>query len=533
MIKTQLVDATNFEILKPRIIEAMSGASFIGLDCETQDDERHEGLNIHCGYNPITRKKAQKTKTVFDMRRTVMCGFSTYADGDDTAYYLNLGHADVENRLTRRQGFEILDAKPAGAHWIAHNAPFELTTFGNALGYELSDVICTLQMAVSAYGPDEYSMANWARAGRGGIAALIPALIRESMTYEQGKDMSPGLSDLVFSKILSKSSDAAHSWNGYVKGMTYGYGLKQAVKSHFGVDMTTFWDCLGDKAHMGQLTGPEVAEYGADDAYWAVRLFHHLLGFMTDKCPEAIGTFFAQENPMIEVYSSIWRGGMRVNVEAIYERQAMERKECANVVRSLKATVKELLPFPDEPHAGLMKHDVKWYAKNWQKYRKQIVDWALSPDSDDAYEQLAQVRGPVTNGWRKENGDPESTGPNLSHYMPIRTLIYDLLQQKLILDKDRKTQGDGEARGKLKDRIKTGLGVDLIDGLNKIAGVEQRMKLYLTPYTQLMDPDTGRLYPVVSSMLATRRLASSSPNGMNLAKRGESTYVRGFFVGDY
>jgi DNA polymerase I-like protein with 3'-5' exonuclease and polymerase domains len=59
------------------------------------------------------------------------------------------------------------------------------------------------------------------------------------------------------------------------------------------------------------------------------------------------------------------------------------------------------------------------------------------------------------------------------------------------------------------------------------------MKLYLTPYTLLMDPETGKLYSSVSSMLASRRMAAQYPNPMQLAKRGESTYVRGFFEADY
>jgi DNA polymerase I-like protein with 3'-5' exonuclease and polymerase domains len=65
-----------------------------------------------------------------------------------------------------------------------------------------------------------------------------------------------------------------------------------------------------------------------------------------------------------------------------------------------------------------------------------------------------------------------------------------------------------------------------------MAGVEQRMKLFLTPYVLLTDPETQRLYPVVNSLLNSRRMAASSPNPMQLAKRGESTYVRGFFLGD-
>jgi DNA polymerase I-like protein with 3'-5' exonuclease and polymerase domains len=522
-----LVDARNFDEVAPRITEAMSGASFVGLDCETQDDARHEGLNQLCGYDPVTRKKSAQKKLVFDMRRVVMTGFSVYPDGHDTAYYINLAHADTENRLPLEKAYRILDALPEGAYWIAHNAPFELTAFANAIDYPLERIICTLQMAVSAYGPDEYSMARFSTAGRGGIAALIPALIRESMTYEAGGEMTPALADLVY-KIIAKESDAAHSWNGYVKAMAYGYGLKQAVKSFFNYDMTTFEQVLGGRAHMGQLTGEEVVAYGADDAYWALRLFQHLLTIMPATTVE---TFFSQENPMVHIFSAIWRGGMRVNSEAVYERRTTERQGAADVFRRMKAVVQQLLPFPEDPHAGLMENDPKWYAKNWQKYRQQIIAWASSEDSDDAYMQVSQVRGPVTNAWRAEVGDPESTGPNFSHYMPIRTLIYDLLGQKIIKS-DGKTQSDGEARGRLKDKLKDPVARELIDCINEIAGVEQRMKLYITPYTRLMDPETGFMYPVVSSKLAARRLAASDPNPMQLAKRGESTYVRGFFEAD-
>ena len=40
------------------------------------------------------------------------------------------------------------------------------------------------------------------------------------------------------------------------------------------------------------------------------------------------------------------------------------------------------------------------------------------------------------------------------------------------------------------------------------------------------------MYPVLSSKLASRRMASATPNGMQLSKRGESTYVRGFYEPD-
>src|SRR3546814_19345933 len=47
-----------------------------------------------------------------------------------------------------------------------------------------------------------------------------------------------------------------------------------------------------------------------------------------------------------------------------------------------------------------------------------------------------------------------------------------------------------------------------------------------------MDPETSRVYPSVSSKLATRRLAASLPNPMQLAKQGNSTYTRSFYLAD-
>src|SRR3546814_18784740 len=73
---------------------------------------------------------------------------------------------------------------------------------------------------------------------------------------------------------------------------------------------------------------------------------------------------------------------------------------------------------------------------------------------------------------------------------------------------------------------------EVLTSLQEMAEIEQRMKLYLTPYTQLMDPETSRVYPSVSSKLATRRLAASFPNPLQLAKQGNSTYIRSFYLAD-
>jgi len=530
MITTQLIDKRNFAAYAQRITCAIQAAPFTGLDCETEDSRRHDGLNAYCKYKD-DGFKAANTKLVFDMRRIVMCGFSVFPEGHNQAYYLNLNHADRENRLTWEQVKPILDALPADSYWVAHNAPFERTVFASCFDYDLPRIVCTLQMAVSAYGPDEYQTNKLITADMTSIAGLLRQIgeLSHGGYNPLTREMAPELADLAY-KIVAKEASSAHSYNGLIDTIVHGYGLKRAVKTFFNHDMTTFAAALRGHPHMGCLTGDDVAFYGAEDAYWALRLFRYLLDYMTTVCPESIPAFFDQENPMTRVYSDIWRGGMKVNTRAIYRRRDEEREDMAQVLRDLKAAVLQLLPFHTEPHLKLLEVDKAWYPKNWQKYRQQVVDWVCTVDHDDAYRQCQQVRGPVSNAWAAERGDPESQGINLSHYMPVRTLIYDLLQQKLIIS-EGKTQSDATARGRLKDRV-TGAGKDLIDGLAKLAGIEQRMKLYLTPYTQLMDPETGCMYPNVSSMLASRRMAASYPNPMQLAKRGESTYVRGFFEAD-
>jgi DNA polymerase I-like protein with 3'-5' exonuclease and polymerase domains len=530
---TVLVDARNIQEHMASLCGAIASSDFIGIDCETQDDARHDGLNIRCGYDPVTRKKPQGTRLILDHKRTTLCGVSLYSEQMPHAYYLNIGHADVENRLPKEALVKILDCKPAGSHWVAHNASFELTTFAETLGYELAPIICTLQMCVSAYGPHEFGREAWLKVGQGGIARLVPDLMLKSMTDLDPltMEMTPELSTLVY-KIIAKESDAEHSYNGLVDSVAYGYSLKQAVFRWFGYQMRTFQETLGDAAHMGQLTGEQVAAYGGDDAIWAIQLFRHLLDYMAKTGGQPLlDCFFRQEAPMAKVFSSIARGGLRVNTGAIVSRRQSEREEAANILRGLKLAVRDALPFPATLNDRLLKYE-KWYQKNGQRYRDAISAWAYSADSNDPYDQCYQVAGAVSNAWAEEKGARKPTGPNFSHYMPVRVLLYDLIGAPLIVSQG-KVESDKDARGKVKDSLSDTTHTQILDSLNALAGVEQRMKLYLTPYNQLMDPDSGCLYPTVTSMLATRRMASSEPNGMQLAKRGESTYVRGFFKPDY
>lgn len=548
MIKTQLVDARNFDGIAQQIIDEVKAAPFSGLDCETEDSARHEGLNKFCKYKE-DGTKAKNTKLVFDFRRMNMTGFSIFAQDAATSYYVNLHHADVENRVPWEKARVLLDAKPKGSHWIAHNAPFELQAFKSCFDFTVPEIICTLQMAVSAYGNDEYNQSDWMKAGLGEMKRLLWPLLQASKDHDPDeKKFSGELSDLMY-KITAKESDSAHSYNGFCDEISYGYGLKRAVKSFFNYDMKTFEETLGDKAHMGQLTGDDVAAYGADDAYWALRLFHHLLGMMANRSPDAIAAFFEQENPMVYHYADMNTQGLRVNGAAIENRRALERVNFANILRKMKPLILKTGGFRPEGDTRLIERETSWYATekkptNYLSHRKAIWDWANSRDSDNDFLQAAQVSGSVSKPWAEELGGKEPTGPNMSHYMKMRVILYDLLQCKLIVS-DGKVQSDNDARGSMKlafeKQIKAGANnleeiqnkIAIIDCIGEIASLEQRMKLYLNPYTMLTDPDTNTLYPTISSQLVSRRMAASNPNPMQLAKRGESTYVRGFYLPDW
>lgn len=606
MIQTTLIDRRNIATELPRAIAAVQSATFVGLDCETHDDDRHPGLNLFMKVNEETRKKAGNKKLVFDHRRTTMTGFSVYPEGCDTAWYVNLGHADFENRVSFDEVRTLLDARPANGFWISHNAPFELVMFGACHNYDLSNVICTMQLSVTAFGDDNYDIAEFKAAGLGGMGQWPMILLRAAqkgmdkvvgptlqLTPEAKADLKIlGLTEMpddlrgayikaikmahpdnggvgaelvnaayerlqgdvweevedeetsrrrfnreideIIGKICAKEADSGHCYNGWVYDLAYGHGLKDLVLKIFGHQMGTFKDTLGDNAHMGQLTGDQVREYGAEDAYWVVPLFRWLLEYVAATSPDALNTFFEQENPMIYVYAQLWRDGMVVNFPSIEEHRELERAEFANLLRTLRAALRGL-NFEDAPVEGLVQRQ-DWYAKNWQKYRNKITSWVQMDDEDDDFLECIRVSSPVGNAWAEERHYPVGKDRlSIMHYMPVRVMIYDLLRSKLMFDVG-KLASDGEARGRVKTWLEQNdpnpAKLAVMDCLAAMAGVEQRMKLYLTPYMLLTDPETGRLYPTVNSLLNTRRLGCSTPNAMQLAKRGSSTYVRGFFKGD-
>lgn len=548
-IKATLVDARNIDFFLPILMEKVKNAPYTGFDIETHNGNAREGI-----------KKFNKSgKNVFDIRHTVVTGFSIYPEGDSIAYYFNLNHRDVENRISYQTIYPLFEEMQKHT-LIIHNAQFEKTMMRMCYHYEISNYIDTLQMAVSAYSPDSYDFSKFCAAGLGEMGRLLPEIASAFELWDGQSELTSKQAELV-GQVCGKSSEAAHSYNGFVKSIAIGYGLKQAVKSFFNYDMEHYEDCLAhseyakkrsivlkdrqyfslrpyfqEEPNMGHLTGEEVVSYGADDSYWCVQLFKALYDFIQENCPTTWEAFLGQENRMADIFTNIQTGGLHINLEAVYQKREDERKNAAHALRDIKALFRELLPFPKEPNEILMKSEA-WYQKNWQKYRQQIIDFAYAPDYDDSPEgimkQILQVNGGITKSYVDDVNLKETKGIiNLVHYMPSRTIYYDLMGHKVIKSKG-KIQSGKDTRGKMLEGYeKESPQARLLKCMNKLTQVDQVCKLYLNPYLYLVDPETNKVYPNISSELATRRMSMSNPNGQQLSKRGESTYVRGFYLPD-
>ena len=216
-MNTVLVDRTNIAVLKPVIIALMQKTTLIGLDIETHDADRHDGLNkfMRCDEDG---RKAKNKKLVFDARRTTVCGLSLYPDGQDYAFYFNINHADQENRLHWAEVQEVLDSRPPNAYWVIHNAPFERVMLRAAVGYDVERYICTLQLAVSVYGPDNYDLNRFFAADFAAVRPLLMEAQKLFATYSYGDEMTTPQAEL-FAKIVGKESDASYSYNGLIDGI--------------------------------------------------------------------------------------------------------------------------------------------------------------------------------------------------------------------------------------------------------------------------------------------------------------------------
>jgi DNA polymerase I-like protein with 3'-5' exonuclease and polymerase domains len=521
MIETILIDARTPEPVIMQALEELSACSLYGVDCETQNSQAHDGI-----------KKLGSKKLIFDHRRSVVTGFSWYVDRSNVAYYVNLNHADIENRLPDSFVFRWFNAIPKSAMGIAHNAPYELTTFKQRYNLWLPNLVCSMQLAVTAHGPDNYDHEVFSKSTLANIRPIIDSILQEFSQYDPEKHGRNLTADqaFVYGQFAGKSSKAAHSYNGFVDRIAYGYGLKKLTKSLFDYDMTTYEQCLNGREHMGQLTGEETKSYGAEDAYWCVQVFKALKAKLLAQNPKALVTFFKQENPMIYVFAEAQVEGLSLNVEEIYARQELERVHTAQLLREIKAALRKLLPFDRELNEPLAKAQ-SYYAKSGAKKRQQIVDWVKTPDSDDPFEMVTQVSNPIGNAWANTQGNGRL---NINYWQTARVIFYDLLKHKPVRVAG-KIASDAEARGRITLTFSKNGETDkleLMALLNKLSSVEQAMKLYITPYTHLIDPETGKVYPTISSLLATRRMAMSNPNAMQLAKYGDSAYVRSYFESD-
>lgn len=570
-MQTQLIDQTNFWQLYSELVQKFSTATLVGFDLETEDSRRHEGLN-RAMKTDADGFKGGNTKLLFDVNRTTITGFSMYADGDDVAYYFNLAHADVENRLGWQDAKQIVDLvkQNESAYFVAHKSPFEMTMLWKSLHYSLGDrVICTLQLAVSCFNDDTYPLDAFLEPGLGaGFKRLLPAINREFGYYQPGTEMTNEQEELLF-KFIAKESDAEHSYNGYVNSIKYGYGLKRLSEKFLGYKQATFAETLGDKAHMGQLAGHEVAAYGADDAWVCLHLYHKLMDFLVATNPEMVTTFFETENPMAAVYSEVWREGVVTNRDAVLQAQALERAKVAQLFREMKANVRSLLPFPEDAHEKLCKYDEKLYGKSWKKYRASVEAWVNMPDCKDDFDQLYQCKTALSKQWAEERGVRESTGISITYYQVVRCLVYDLCRCSFQL-LEGKAQSDAEAQDRMRSRLikKHELSYDkenkvwtttspvemddstivvdatlpvqfrvvrtiqLLDDYKRLAGANQVIKLFINSYLNLLDEETGKVYPILSSQLNSHRMALESPNLSQLPKNSDLAFVRSFFEPD-
>lgn len=550
--RSVLVDARNFAEMRPILHHKMAISTITGFDIETSNKNAHAGI-----------LKLESKKTVFDHRRTIITGCSFYFECDDAnpvAYYLNMNHADTKNNLPYSAMVELLAAKPANAYIICHNAPFELTMLQSVCNYLIPNVICSLQLCVTAYNSDTYPHAKFLNSSIGGMVEIMKEVRKAFAGHNQYAKLNEEQEEII-SRVCAKETDSAYSYNGYVKDIAYGFGLKKAIASWFDFKMTEYAALLKtyNASRMDELTGEQVVEYGCDDAYWCVMLYKKVVAWLMRENPQAIPTFFSQENPMIYIYSSIWLHGWKVAIAAIYTKQKELRLTQAVLVREMKQALKECLPFHPEPHEKLMKYDVKWYPKNVEKYRNKVLEFINTRDVEDPYLQARQVRGAIANAWAEDLGKAAPDVMNITHYMPVRTIMYDLCGFSYQMA-DGKTQSDKGAQDVMLKRFckrwaeERGLELESVFDAEKnkvlnaqlashekvrvlltyrkMQELEQSMKLYITNFIHLTDPDTSRMYPTMSCMLDTRRPAVSNPNTNQLTKMGSSAYVRGFFEGD-
>lgn len=526
-IAKTLVDRRNLNEVLPKLATTLAKTQLLGFDIETHDALRHEGLNQLMKIDDDGKKSAG-SKLIFDTNRTTVTGFSLYPDGTDESYYFNLAHADSENCISFDEVRPLLDSYTG--YYIIHNAPFEIVMLEKGLNTKWKlphgKVIDTLILCVTAYNSDTYTKSEFAKRQLTGLYKLIPDIM---VAYGSG-DVERQ-EDLV-NKFCAKESDAVHSYNGFVKEFAWGFNLKKASKHWLNYTQTTFEEVLQGRGHMGQITGAEVVNYGADDAITCVGIYHEVMAWLMQENPNAIKTFFNQENPCCWVYAQMNASGMRVDVDAIYRAQDSQRIEYAVGLRKMKNILAEAIHtvWTGEPSQQLLKYE-KWYEKGRDRYLSLIKQFVALPEGLSDYDLVNfGVRSPVGKGWSGE----EVNAVNLGHYMPMRVILFEIFGLKAMVEA-RKIQSDGEARDKLRAKAEESgnrLVVELMDCYKVLGDIDQCLKLYINNYMKMLDPETQRMYPTISSLLDTRRSAVSNPNSQQLTKFGSSKFVRSFFLPD-
>lgn len=297
-----LIDRHNISQWDDFIAEQMSKPkNLFGYDIETSQRDAHEGIKklMKVDEDGFSNSK----KLIFDFKRTKIVGASFFFGhtAPDVAFYVNFDHADKENTLHISYLWKWLDlAKKHNANSIIHNVQYEYSVHKGSYNYTLPETLCSMQLCVTAYNPDEYKKSDLALAVVNGVKNLIPEIENAFSSYEYG-NLTPKQEE-VLGKFCAKSGTATHSYEGIVKQISYGYGLKKAVKTWFGYTMAEFKDTLGNEADMESLSASQVVSYGADDAIWAYRLFFKVYNYLQQVNPDVIATYLNTENPITRAF---------------------------------------------------------------------------------------------------------------------------------------------------------------------------------------------------------------------------------------
>lgn len=536
-VENVLVDKRNIDQWDKFMVEQMSiNQNFVGFDIETHNKNAHEGIKKLMKVD--TDGYSHGKKLIFDFKRTTITGVSFYFghQRSDVALYVNFGHSDVENRISMDYLWKWLDlAKANNVNPIIHNRQYEHSVFLGSYGYELPDAFCSMQLCVSAYNPDEYRKSNLSLAVSNGIKPLVAEIEQNFSEYERGELTFKQQETLA--KFCAKTGAASHSYEGIVKSIAYGYGLKKAVKSWFGHQMIDFKETLSGAADMGDIPADQVVHYGADDAVWAYRLFFRMYQYMSESNPKALKTYLETENPVIKVFSRACINGLKVNTKQVTIKQTEMRGEVARNLVEFKQELRKIFPSSlPEIHTKLAKYE-KWYKpESHLKYYNQVKNWLEMSDDLSDFQICTQVKNSTGNAWFQEETNSTKHPPNaqlsINHYMAMRFILFVVCDLPCKAT-GGKIQSDGDARTEMLAEIdEEHKGRRIIELYKKLGSAEQAFKLYITPYLYLIDPDTNLMHPIVSSLLATRRMSCSSPNGQQLSKRGDSVFVRGFFQAD-